>query len=149
MKEPVDHIIRGSLPWRLASDPAVTECGLNASKVKTITREGFFQRRKEYGQQRTAMLTCMTCSNTAERWKTWLDDPRQALGREIEWESGLWGERENHGHRLRDELLAIETLISAHREEFDKLLFDMAARREWLERKKPDEPVRKGKWYRV
>lgn len=33
MKEPVDHILRPSLPWREAS--AMTECGLNAASVKT------------------------------------------------------------------------------------------------------------------
>mgnify|MGYP001599520162 CR=1 FL=1 len=37
MKEPVDHVLRPRLPWRSPSDPAITECGYDASKVKTIT----------------------------------------------------------------------------------------------------------------
>lgn len=44
MKEPVDHIIRPRLPWRSPDAPAVTECGYDALKVKSLTREEFFQR---------------------------------------------------------------------------------------------------------
>src|SRR5690349_10474914 len=112
MKEPVDHIERPSLPWR--ENGTVTECGYDASKVKTLTREEFFSREKELGQQRTAMLTCMTCMNTAKRWGRWADDPRLALQREIEWEV-RWS-REQRGQRLKDELLAMAALIEAHRE---------------------------------
>ena len=53
MKEPVDHILRPRLPWRSESDPALTECGYNASSVKTLTREEFSARLKDWGQQRT------------------------------------------------------------------------------------------------
>lgn len=135
MKEPVDHIVRPRLPWRAESEPAITECGFDASKVKAITREEFFQRRKDLGQQRTAMLTCMTCSQTAERWETWEQDPRKAIEREVNWECGWRGS--GRGERLKDELLAIATLIAAHSEEFKGLLADMNARRQWLERKEP------------
>jgi hypothetical protein len=41
--------------------------GIDAAKVKTLTREEFFQRRKDYGLQRTALMTCMTCSDTASQ----------------------------------------------------------------------------------
>lgn len=133
MKEPVDHILRPALPWRSSSEPAITECGYDASKVKTITRPDFFQRLKDYGQQRTSMLTCMTCSNTAGRWGTWNDDPRAALQREIEWEAG-W-RRTDRGFRLKDELTAIATLIEAHKDEFDGLVSGNEQRREWLEKK--------------
>lgn len=136
MKEPVDHILRPSLPWRRGED-AITECGYAAEKVKTVTREEFFARLKELGQQRTALLTCMTCSDTARRHSTWEDDPRQAMRREIDWEAGQWGyrSRADRGERLHDELIAIAALIEEHRDEFEESLAAIAGRREWNARK--------------
>lgn len=133
MKEPVDHILRPSLPWR--TEPSITECGYDASKMKVLTRAEFFQRVKDLGQQRTAMLTCMTCSNTAQRHGSWDDDPRHAILREVEWEgSGRWAHKER-GARMRDELLAIADLIEAHREEFAAHITNTEQRRDWLEKK--------------
>jgi hypothetical protein len=146
MKEPVDHIIRPSLPWR--RDAGITECGYDASKVKAITRAEYFQRRKDLGQQRCAMLTCMTCSDTARRWESWENDPRQALAREIDWERGEWRPRTDRGTRLHDELVAIAALIEAHRAEFEATIETNAQRRDWLEKKaelkqkKPPTPPR-------
>lgn len=134
MKEPVDHIVRPSLPWRSPGDAAITECGYDASKVKAITRPEFFSRLKDLGQQRTAMLTCMTCSDTSKRWGTWEDDPRLALEREITWERG-YSARLNRGRRLRDELDAIALLIDAHAEEFAATMNANIQRREWNEKK--------------
>lgn len=131
MKEPVDHILRPQLPWR--TDAGITECGYDASKVKTLSRVEFFARLKEMGQQRTALLTCMTCSDTASRWGTWDDDPRKAMDREIAWEC-RW-HREDCGLRLRDELLAIAALIEAHRDEFAAHIEATGQRREWNEKK--------------
>lgn len=131
MKQPVDHIARPALPWR--SGPGVTECGYDASKVTTLSRDAYVQRVKDFGRQRAAMVTCMTCANTAERWGTWEQDPRKALGREIEWEAG-WSRRKN-GTRLLDELLAIEALIAAHRDEFDAKVSEIGKRREWNQQK--------------
>lgn len=141
MKEPVDHILRARLPWR-SDEGALTECGYDASKVKTLTRAEFFQRLKDYGQQRTAVLTCMTCSDTVRRWKTWDEDPRQAMGREVEWEYGgsYWRARDDRGDRLKRELNAIAALIEAHREEFDAIIDAAKQRAEWLERKKARKP---------
>jgi hypothetical protein len=138
MKEPVDHILRPRLPWRDPDEGAITECGYDASKVKTLTRAEFFQRVKDLGKQRTAMLTCMTCSDTAGRWGTWDDDPRLALQREIEWERGhaYWSRSpDKNGHRLKDELTAIAGLIEAHRDEFEATITTNDQRREWLEKK--------------
>jgi hypothetical protein len=137
MKEPVDHILRPQLPWRAMADGAVTECGYDATKVKTLTRVEFFDRLKQFGQQRTALLTCMTCSDTARRWGTWDDDPRLALHREIEWERGgyYYRERTDRGQRLRDELSAIERLINSHRGEFDEAVKEIEERRAWNDRK--------------
>ena len=147
MKQPVDHIIRPRLPWRSAGESDITECGYDASKVKALTRDEFFQRLKDYGQQRTALLTCMTCSDTAKRWKAWEEDPRTALEREINWECG-W-RRTDRGERLLGELVAIAALIEAHRDEFAGLLAENEQRRAWLEKKaemqrKPKQPATDG-----
>ena len=40
MKDPVDHILRSRLPWR-GDEAAITECGYDASRVKTLTREEY------------------------------------------------------------------------------------------------------------
>lgn len=150
-KEPVDHILRPRLPWRDLADAPLTECGFNAEKLPTITREAYFARRREMGQQRCALFTCMTCATTAERWGSWDDDPRLALGREIEWERGgaYWRSRTDRGERLRDELMAIAALIAAHDVEFAGLLLEIGQRRAWnaqLEerRKRPKPPPERG-----
>ena len=145
MKEPVDHIIRPRLPWR--AEQPITECGYNAASVKTITREQFTARLKEYGQQRAGLFTCMTCMTTASRWPTWQEDARLALQREIEWEAVHWNayvkqviqHRDDRGHLLLDELRAVESLIAAHPEEFRDLIAGLDARRQWLERKSKNE----------
>jgi hypothetical protein len=131
MKEPVDHVLRPGLPWRRFA--ALTECGLNAESVKTLTREEYFARLKDMGQQRTAILTCMTCADTARRWKTWDEDPRQAISREVQWESA-W-RRDDRGQQLKDELTVIASLIEAHRAEFDDQMEAIEQRRSWLEQK--------------
>lgn len=135
MKEPVDHILRPTLPWRETA--AITECGFDASKVKTLSRPEFFARLKDLGQQRTAMLTCMTCSQTASRWGTWDDDPRVAVQREIEWERGsvYWRARSDRGQRLKDELVAVAALIESHGEEFLGIIETNTKKQDWLERK--------------
>lgn len=145
MKEPVDHILRPQLPWRI--DGGITECGYDATKVSTLTRAAYFARLKDLGQQRSAMLTCMTCSQTAQRWATWEDEPRQAIQREIEWEghgSYRWGGDDRRGTRMRDELLAIAALIEAHREEFDAHVAATEERRAWLERKAAHDAAKVG-----
>lgn len=130
MKEPVDHILRPQLPWRSAS---ITECGYNAEKVSALSREDYFARVKAIGKQRSAMLTCMTCAGTAERWGTWEDDPRRAIEREVQWEAG-WS-RADRGNQLRDELVAIAALIEAHREEFDAIIDATQQKRDWIAQK--------------
>ncbi|HWX13481.1 MAG TPA: hypothetical protein VNY06_01150 [Methylocella sp.] len=139
MKEPVDHILRPRLPWRSPNEPAITECGYDASKVKTLTRAEFFQREKELGQRRCVMLTCMTCADTARRWGTWEDDPRLAVQREAEWERQAPYYRrcpsDERGTVLKDELVAIAGLIEAHRDDFDARILEIRQRRKWNEKK--------------
>jgi hypothetical protein len=131
MKLAVDHILRPNLPWR--AEAGITECGYDASKVQTLTRVEYFARLKEYGQQRSAMLTCMTCAQTAQRWDDWQADPRKALEREIAWECGWRGS--DRGEQLRDDLVAAASLIAAHREEFEANLAEIAQRRDWNAKK--------------
>lgn len=133
MKEPVDHILRPQLPWR-DGDGAITECGYDGTKVKAITRVEFAQRLKDYGKLRTSMMTCMTCSDTAQKYGTWDDDPRRAVQREIEWEC-RYRDSERRGVRMRDELLAVAELIEKHREDFDARVQAIGQRREWNEKK--------------
>ena len=142
MKTPVDHILRPRLPWRMEED-AITECGYDATKVKYLTRAEYDARLKELGKQRTAMLTCMTCSDANARYARWGDDPRQAMQREIEWEV-RWG-REIRGReqRLKDELFAIAGLIEAHREEFDAAVKLRKDKQAWLDQKAAAEAARK------
>lgn len=133
MKQPVDHILRPRLPWRSEDDTALTECGYEASQVKTLTRPEFTARLKDMGEQRCALFTCMTCSQTAQRWSTWDEDPRKALDREIAWECA-WA-RSARGQRLKDELLAIAALIEAHPDEFRMLSTNIEQRRLWIDKK--------------
>lgn len=136
MKQPVDHILRAALPWRTGG-AAWTECGNDAADVPTITREQHVQRVKDMGQQRASLFTCMTCSQTSDRWGTWDHDPRLIMQRELEWERGgaYWHTRTDRGQRLKDELIAIASLIDAHREEFDGIVGAAESRRDWLEKK--------------
>lgn len=130
MKEPVDHVLRPQLPWR-TTDGAITECGYDATKVKAISREALAARLKDMGQQRTAILTCMTCVDTATRWVTWDDDPRQALEREIQWEHrGRWS-RNDRGKRLFFELRALAALVHTHREDFDEIVAHLEGLEAW------------------
>lgn len=144
MKEPVDHILRPQLPWR--DEPGMTECGYDATKVATLTREQFAARLKELGERRSTMLTCVTCSDTFRRWATWEGDPRKALGREIDWETGgSYYRRQDRGWRLHDELLAIAAIVKEHRAVFDEMVAESQRRREWLEKKADHEKAKEQK----
>lgn len=127
-KPVVEHIVRAaSLPWRPADD-RLTECGKSSAGYPSITREEFDKKLRLQGQQRAAMSTCMTCWNTATRWKSWAVDPVDAMSREC---YGMRGDRD----QLRKELWALAELVDRHREEFDGFLHgleqtaDLAARR--------------------
>jgi hypothetical protein len=80
-----------------------------------------------------------------DRWASWEQDPRLAVGREINWETGghYYRPRTDRGARLKDELGAIAELVENHREEFDALIEKEQARREWNEKKAARRPFRK------
>lgn len=129
MNETLNHIKRVELPWRSSEDLVVTECGLDSTNVTAMDRNDFFEKLKDYGQQRMALLTCMTCFQTTRQYKTWLEDPRDALQRELLWENPRIPKR---GDRLKTELIAIGKLIAAHQEEFQTYI----ERQAWIEKSK-------------
>lgn len=108
--------------------------------VPAVSREEFLRRLKEEGEYRATLSTCVTCLHTAKRWPTWQEEPRLALQREIEWERPSQFHNDRRGHRLRDELLAIEALIVRHGEEFQALVDQFARRQDWIERKTRKNP---------
>lgn len=113
MKELVDHIVRPGIPWHHQSVP-ITECGYDASKVKTLSRAEFLSRFIEYGERRMALLTCMTCMDTARRWA-----------------------RRHKEDSLKQELFSIFMLIRKHQDEFEQLMKDADW---WGEVKKEAQP---------
>lgn len=111
--EPLDHVRRPDLPWRIST---LTECGRPVKDVgKCIERDELLARLKKYGKQRTGLLTCMTCWRTSADWKTFADDPVQAMYREV-----YGGMSRNTG--LAAELRAIAALVEKYRDEFDGYL---------------------------
>lgn len=112
----IDHVRRPDLPWRKL---LLTECGLPITGHPAISREVFLKRLKEEGKQRTAMQTCMTCFDTAQRHPCWSDDPVQAIAREVY----TWKSKEI----FRRELLALAALVERHHEQFAELLEDQLA----------------------
>lgn len=108
----IDHIERPMVPWRRSE--RLTECGLTAENHPTISREEFLKRVRDMGQERSAMVTCMTCWHTARRWPSWEEDPVQAVVREAH----RWRAQDDR-EVFRRELQAIAMLVEAHRDEFD------------------------------
>lgn len=116
----ITHIVRPNLPWR---DENQTECGLDATRHPTWTRNEVRAKGKELGRQRLSMFVCMTCLGTAERHRTWEEDPASCMNRYAERMSTRWiHDNDDERRRFRDELVAIALLIDAHRPEFDELV---------------------------
>lgn len=114
----IDHIQRATLPWRAAAQ--LTECGRKLSDVKGfITRDEAEARHKRLGHKRAMFSMCMTCLDAVSRWKTWQEDPVDAIRRES---ADLWNKDQPRADQLRKELRAIAALIEAHRDEFDGYL---------------------------
>lgn len=130
------HIERPSLPWRRENK---TECGLDASRHPTWTRDEAEAVEKKIGKIRFSMHVCMTCKPTVGRHASWDEDPAACLIRHAEKMShSRWGyikQPSDVQRRFADELRAIAALVEAHREEFDALVesygdvVDLAERR--------------------
>lgn len=119
----ITHIERSPLPWR---PERATECGLDASRHPTWTREEAAEKQRALGTQRFSMFACMTCLNTAGRHAMWETDPASCMVRHAApMAVGMWGfpqEADHEKRRFADELRAIAALIANHREEFDALV---------------------------
>lgn len=115
------HIERSSLPWRPEHK---TECGLDASRHPTWTREEAAKLKNDLGSRRFSMHVCMTCDGTASRHQTWEEDPASCMVRHAHPLVRGWGGsgRPVEARRFADELRAIAGLIEAHRDEFDALV---------------------------
>lgn len=114
---PLDHLARPALPWR--DGQPLTECGRRVEGLPLITREELVARVRNLGSKRASFSTCITCWETASRWKPWDEDPVQAMGREC----GPWY---RNTAMLRDELLALAELVRAHPQEFRAILNGLA-----------------------
>src|ERR1044071_1722492 len=111
VKQTVDHMRRPPLPWR--REQRFTECGRRITDAtKIISRDQLAERLRDWGQQRTSLFTCMTCWQTARRWKTFAEDPMDGLRRECY--SGA-----DDADQFRIEMRAVEILVEAHRDEFE------------------------------
>lgn len=114
----IDHIRRPHLPWR--DQAQSTECGRDIADVKgLISRDEAHARLKRLGHKRATFSMCLTCLETAERWKAWADDPAEALRREAQ---NISRRDQARVALLNKELRAIAALIQAHRDEFDGYL---------------------------
>lgn len=123
-----EHVVRGnSFPWRAPED-GLTECGLDVVGRKVITKDDLNYKIRVQGKTRAAMTTCITCAQTASRYKPWEQDPVDAVRREV------YGMRRRE-ERFKHELWALAALAAAHPEQFQAFLSgleqtaDLAARR--------------------
>ncbi|MGH3779793.1 MAG: hypothetical protein ACRDRO_03955 [Pseudonocardiaceae bacterium] len=135
----VNHLARPGLPWRA---PHITECGIPLDTVHPvrITTCAVVRRLvKDIGRQRAMFTTCLTCAETATRWRSEHPDPIVAVHREasaIHLDHGPYIPPDHlsdpHSHRekqyverrarMAGELAALAALVEAHRDEFDGYL---------------------------
>lgn len=121
-REELTHILRPTLPWRLASTK--TECGRGLDDVKAaVPVDEAAAIWKRHGATRAAFLLCSTCTSTVRRHAGWAGRPGQdespalVLQREITY---------SDNRVLDGELRAIGALVAAHRTEFDDYLAGLA-----------------------
>src|SRR5664279_1178922 len=82
--EQLTHIKRTQLPWR--TDDGLTECGRDAAGYLSVTRDDALVQFKKLGQQRFALVTCMTCmSRTNVQYRAEVDgDMLPVIFRELQ-----------------------------------------------------------------
>lgn len=125
---PRDHVRRPDLPWRTAN---LTECGRPVGDVKSfITRDELDARLRKDGRARVAFSVCMTCWQTATRWKTFNQDPVEAIRREV------YLPREGTEDLLRVELRGLAALADKYRDEFDEFVKGMSETARFERRRK-------------
>jgi hypothetical protein len=116
----LDHIQRTPLPWRTGAP--LTECGLIDTPALTV--DEFIVKARRLGQQRAALVTCMTCWQQVVTYggsvRTGHDDLVSVLAREVGRIQRARGRTQRAA--LERELTAIAALIAEHRDEFDATL---------------------------
>lgn len=115
----ITHIERSNLPWR---PERRTECGLDAERHPTWTRDEAEAIARDLGQQRFAFVVCMTCLSTAQRHSTWEQDPASCMVRHAERNTLRWSSDDEERVLFNNEIRAIALLVEAHRDEFDELV---------------------------
>ena len=113
----LNHITRTGLPWRPADR---TICGRPLAELAegvVLTLADARAKQKRLGQQRFAMVICMTCARHVTSWAEWDRDPVARFARELG--NGFGGGR---APELEAELRAIAALIAEHREQFDDMV---------------------------
>lgn len=115
--EPLTHIMRTPLPWR---DATKTVCGRPASQYRpdlVVPLVDAIAMRQRLGQQRFALVICMTCAHNCSHWVEWDANPVRRMAREMN--DSAYGKPDP---LVDAELRAIAALIGAHRDEFDRFV---------------------------
>lgn len=138
--EPLAHIARSLLPWRVGGDND-TECGKAVSEfAKVITWDEAIALVKKHGRTRAVFLLCVTCMETTHRYGyrtptgqcTFDGEPTERLSREF-------GKRREQTDR---ELRAMAELVVRYRGEFDDLLAGLVVPISELRRTRKTKPSR-------
>lgn len=133
-----EHVVRGnSFPWRPPED-GLTECGLEVTGRKVITKDELVQKERVQGKTRAAMTTCITCAQTATRYRSWDQDPVDAVRREV------LGMR-RHEQRFKRELWALAALAAAHPEQFQGFLSGLEQTTDLVARRRAKRNVQFGR----
>lgn len=118
-KEPLAHLARRTPPWR---ESALTECGRPLNDVgRWVSRDEAQALIRKHGMQRAefALIVCMTCWQTSDRYCDWATSPSSVVARDG---SSRWAQEPTLMDR---ELFAIAALVEAHRAEFNGYLTDL------------------------
>ena len=111
------------------SRAALTECGIDAARYPTWTRDEAFAQLDKLGKQRFGLFVCMTCWGTAGRHSTWDVDPASCMVRHADRHTfsakGRW--RRDEAVQFAAELRALGLLVAAHRDEFDETVAGILA----------------------
>lgn len=113
------HVLRAGLPWR--TEAPLTECGRDATKLPAadlLTRDEARAKVKAWGARRSALVICMSCADTTNRWPTWDQDPVSAIERAGRGYGFRGHPTPDRRELLARELRAIALLIDAHPDEF-------------------------------
>lgn len=117
------HLFRDTTPpWRQTR--GATDCGKpidpdgTANGAQVFTWDELTAFVAKHGQQRAAILTCMTCYNTHRNYRPWSVDPVTAIAREAHSARS----RRKPDTTLATELKALARLVELHPDEFAAII---------------------------